>query len=62
MLQELVTCKGHPRDVATAIWHPCLEEAFVSGDYDGNMMHWLISQPGVQVSLDACTQPVLPGP
>lgn len=54
-MREVATCKGHPRDVACAIWHPCQEEAFVSGDYDGNIFHWLLSRPGPQ----ACSVPSL---
>lgn len=52
-LKEVATCRGHPRDVACAAWHPWQEEAFVSGDYDGNILHWLLSRQGPQVRLPA---------
>ena len=55
-LREVATCRGHPRDVSCAIWHPWQEEAFVSADYDGNMLHWLLSRPGPQVVLGTPVQ------
>ena len=49
MLQELATCRGHSTDVAMAVWNPWQEEAFVSGDYEGTILHWLLSRSGPQV-------------
>ena len=48
-LRELAAFKGHPKDVSTAAWHPWQQEAFVSGDFDGNLCHWLMSSTRPQV-------------
>ena len=55
-LRELSTFRGHPKDVATAAWHPWQQEAFVSGDFDGNLCHWLMShsRPQAGTLLHAC--------
>ncbi|GBG76608.1 hypothetical protein CBR_g22487 [Chara braunii] len=41
-LKEIETYKGHRREVTSLAWHPIHEDLFVSGSYDGAIMHWLV--------------------
>lgn len=41
-LKELESYRGHQKDVTCLAWHPFHEELFVSGSYDGTIMHWLV--------------------
>ena len=52
-LREVAAFRGHSKDVALAAWHPWQQEAFVSGDFDGNLCHWLLSSPSPLVRLCA---------
>ena len=52
-LREVTAFRGHSKDVAVAAWHPWQQEAFVSGDFEGNLCHWLLSSPSPLVRLCA---------
>lgn len=41
-LKELESYRGHQKDVTCLAWHPFHEELFVSGSYDGTILHWLV--------------------
>ncbi|KAG6541678.1 hypothetical protein Mapa_016943 [Marchantia paleacea] len=41
-LQELESYRGHRKEVTALAWHPFHEELFVSGSYDGSIIHWLV--------------------
>ncbi|MCO5564525.1 hypothetical protein L7F22_018186 [Adiantum nelumboides] len=41
-LKELESYRGHQKDVTCLAWHPFHEELFVSGSYDGAILHWLV--------------------
>ncbi|KAL3699938.1 hypothetical protein R1sor_017960 [Riccia sorocarpa] len=41
-LQELESYRGHRKEVTSLAWHPFHEELFVSGSYDGSIIHWLV--------------------
>lgn len=49
MQRELVSFRGHNRDVTHASWHPTHEELFVSGGHDGSMIFWLAGRQVPQV-------------
>jgi polyadenylation factor subunit 2 len=40
--KELETYRGHRKEVTALTWHPFHEELFVSGSYDGSIIHWLV--------------------
>ncbi|CAL5223055.1 g5512 [Coccomyxa viridis] len=45
MMRKLAVFRGHQADVTCAAWHPWHEDLCVSGSYDGNILHWLVSHP-----------------
>lgn len=45
MMRKLAVLRGHQADVTCAAWHPWHEDLCVSGSYDGNILHWLVSHP-----------------
>ena len=45
MMRKLAVFRGHQADVTCAAWHPWHEGLCVSGSYDGNILHWLVSHP-----------------
>ena len=50
MMRTLATFQGHEKDAICAAWHPCHEDLFASGAYDGTILFWLVSHPsGPQV-------------
>lgn len=51
MLKELESYRGHRKDVTALAWHPFHEELFVSGSYDGAIIHWLVGHEVPQVEV-----------
>ena len=50
MMRVLASFQGHGKDATCAAWHPCHEDLFASGAYDGTILFWLVSHPlGPQV-------------
>uniref|UniRef100_A0A0C9RQ84 TSA: Wollemia nobilis Ref_Wollemi_Transcript_3071_3189 transcribed RNA sequence n=1 Tax=Wollemia nobilis TaxID=56998 RepID=A0A0C9RQ84_9CONI len=52
-LKELETYRGHRKDVTALAWHPFHEELFVSGSFDGSIIHWLVGHEVPQVEVHA---------
>ena len=48
-LKELESYRGHHKDVTAVAWHPFHEELFVSGRFDGSIIHCLVGQEVPQV-------------
>ncbi|KAJ7538902.1 hypothetical protein O6H91_11G068200 [Diphasiastrum complanatum] len=51
-LKELETYRGHKKEVTAIAWHPFHEELFVSGSFDGSIIHWLVGHelPQAEIS------------
>eukprot|EP01018_Ginkgo_biloba_P037261 Gb_40875 [translate_table: standard] len=52
-LKELESYRGHRKDVTALAWHPFHEEFFVSGSYDGTIIHWLVGHEVPQVEVQS---------
>lgn len=50
-LKELESYRGHQKDVTCLAWHPFHEELFVSGSYDGTILHWLVGHEVPQAEI-----------
>ncbi|KAH7421140.1 hypothetical protein KP509_13G042000 [Ceratopteris richardii] len=50
-LTELESYRGHQKDVTCLAWHPFHEELFVSGSYDGTILHWLVGHEVPQAEI-----------
>lgn len=62
MQRELISFRGHNRDVTYAAWHTVHEELFVSGGHDGSMIFWLASRQAPQASTLASAHLCAVGP
>lgn len=51
-LKELESYRGHQKDVTCLAWHPFHEDLFVSGSYDGTIMHWLVGHEVPQAEVN----------
>ncbi|XP_024399411.1 flowering time control protein FY isoform X2 [Physcomitrium patens] len=50
-LKELESYRGHRKEVTSLAWHPFHEDLFVSGSYDGSIIHWLVGHEGPQAEV-----------
>ncbi|XP_057864713.2 flowering time control protein FY isoform X2 [Cryptomeria japonica] len=50
-MKELESYHGHRKDVTALAWHPFHEELFVSGSFDGSIIHWLVGHEVPQVEI-----------
>jgi polyadenylation factor subunit 2 len=41
-MKEMVTLKGHKREVQSCSWHPVHEKVCVSGGWEGSLMFWQV--------------------
>lgn len=58
-LKELESYRGHRKDVTALAWHPFHEELFVSGSFDGCIIHWLVGHEVPQVEVHGHESAVL---
>ncbi|KAF2323757.1 hypothetical protein GH714_036840 [Hevea brasiliensis] len=50
-MKELESFRGHRKDVTALAWHPFHEEYFVSGSFDGSIIHWLVGHETPQIEV-----------
>jgi hypothetical protein len=45
-MKELVSLKGHNKEVTAIAWHPLYESVFASGGMDGTLLFWNVGPKG----------------
>ena len=45
-MKELVSLKGHYKEVTSLAWHPLYESVFCSGGMDGTLIYWNVGPKG----------------
>lgn len=50
-MDEFQTFRGHQSDVTAMQWHPCFEESFCTGDYEGNVNFWIMGRDQPQAEI-----------
>ncbi|CEQ39767.1 SPOSA6832_01332, partial [Sporobolomyces salmonicolor] len=51
-MKELVTLRGHKKEVCSVAWHPIHSDVLVSGGSEGSILHWSLPDPAPKETLE----------